>query len=365
MLKKEQIKKDYNLKSLPTIELSPEESDRFIDCIVDESKMDEYARVIKMNRPQKDIDAIGFGEGRFLVPSDAMNESKYKKQFSHNRINLDTEESMGALAVFDSDLEDVAHIENPNQYKKHLMSIVTRKIANELEEVYYMGDTHGVNDFCDDDLRGRYDGWRYIINHSQQGDAYYNEVCGAANILEACTCSGVSGCSLDFDIPGKIAEQQTTAPYNWEFKYHKMLKTMPSKYKNQGLDKFVFLNSDLVTQDYFEALSARSTGIGDNIFLGKMTPQYGRVPIVDIPLMPTNLGDPAAGEDGVIGAGEYTDVILTPKQNLVIGIQRKIKMEYWRYPPDQATYIFYTLRSAVAVENVNAIVFLRCLEHEC
>jgi hypothetical protein len=145
-----------------------------------------------------------------------------------------------------------------------------------------------------------------------------------------------------------------------------MLKAMPSMYKaNNGLSKMAFLNSDLVTQDYIAALSSRSTGLGDAVFTGKVAPQYGVVPIIDVPLMPTTLGDPNTGQDGVVGAGNYTDVLLTPKNNLIVGIQRDIKVETQREAADQATYLFYTMRVCVAVENINAVVLLRCLDHNC
>jgi hypothetical protein len=147
-----------------------------------------------------------------------------------------------------------------------------------------------------------------------------------------------------------------------------MLKTMPSKYKAaNGLANMVFMNSDLVTQDYFMALSARGTALGDSIFTGATPTKVGGVPIISVPLMPTNLGDPTAtpSTDGVVGGGAYTDVLLTPKNNLIIGIQRDIKIESKREAADEATYVFYSLRMDVAIENVDACVLLRCLEHAC
>jgi len=372
LLEKFKVNK-YNLISMPTISLSPEEADRFIDYIVDQSVMKNYARIERMSRTEKNIRAIGFGDARFLYPADNFDESKYKKQWTHNKITLVTKKARGAIAVFDDDLEDVRHIENEDAFMDHLMKIVTRKIANELEEAYYIGDTHGLNGFSNDDIRSLWDGWRYIINHSQSGQQYYNEVTGGAYILDACLCESGSSCpsgSADpdavFQFPGQIAEQDPNPPYNWEFKYHHMLKRMPSKYKqNNGLANMVFFNSDLVTQDYLEALSQRGTALGDAIFTGKMEPAYGRVKIVDVPLLPTNLGQDSDGTYGLIGGGEYTDVLLTPKNNLIVGIQRDIKIETQRVPADEATYVFYSIRTTVAIENVNAVVFLRCLEHRC
>jgi len=363
LLSRFKIGKSFNLISMPTIELTEEEADRFIDYIVDESVMKGYARVEKMTRPQKNIRAIGFGDARFLYPADHFDESKYKKQWTHNKITLTTSKARGAIAVFDDDLEDIRSIESEDAFMDHLMRIVAKKIANELEEAYYIADTHGLNGFAADDIRGIWDGWRYIINHSASGQQYYNNVSGGAYIKDACLCqsgascpSGKSDPDAEFSFPGLIAEQDPNPPYNWEFKYHLMLKNMPSKYKaNNGLANMSFLNSDLVTQDYLEALSQRGTALGDAIFTGKMPPAYGRVPIVDIPLMPSNLGQDGDGTYGLVGGGNYTDVLLTPKNNLIVGIQRDIKIETQRVP----------LRTTVSIENVNAVVFLRCLEHRC
>ena len=362
MLNKFRLEKSFNLISMPTITLTEEEADRFIDYMVDESVMKNYARIERMKLPQKNIRAIGFGDGRFLYPADEFNESKYKKTWVHNRIQLQTIKARGALAVFDDDLEDVRGVTTPDGYADQMMKIIAKKMANELEEVAYMGNTGTTpNNFANDDLRGQLNGWRYQINNSAAGSTYYNSVSGAADIKEACE-GGSSG--DDFDLAGKIAEQDTSAPYNWEFKYALMLKNMPSKYKaNNGLGNMVFLNSDLVTQDYLIALSARSTMLGDSIFTGVTKPQAFGVPIIDVPLMPTNLG--TAATYGTIGGGSYTDVILTPKNNLIIGIQREIRMETQRVPADEATYVFYSIRFDVKIENVNAIVFLRCLTHAC
>jgi len=368
LLRQKKLEK-YNLIALPTIDLTPEEADKFIDCIYDQSIMKNYARLEKMSKPTKYIRHIGFGEGKFLYPGNYFDESKYKKQWTHNRITLTAQKIRGCVAVFDDDIEE--NIEGP-AFKTHLVQIITKQIANELEFAYWMGDTQGYQgtagaggtSWCPDDIESLWDGWRYIITHSQSGQTYYNDVCGAANIKEACDESS----GAEWSLPGMIAEQNTSQPYNWEFKYEQMIKNMPAAYKAAfGLQNMTFLNSDLVTMDYISALSARATALGDAVFTGKVTPQYGRVPIVDVPLMPTNLGADGLTPDnyGILGTGSYTDVLLTFKNNLIIGMQKEIKMEPQRSAADECTYYFYTMKVALAIENVNAIVFTKCLTHQC
>lgn len=367
------IKKAYNLISMAEIQLQAKEAEQFIEYAWDESTLKNYARKVIMDRPQEEIRGIGFGEGRFFVPANEFNESKYKKQWAHNRIRLQTVELLGAFPIYDKDVEDLKHLENEASFKNKLMSMVAKKMANELEEIGYIGDTHGLNDFCPDDARVTVDGWRYIINHSAANQPYYNNVTGSSHIKEACVCQSGASCpsgqdapGAHFHFPGMIVETDPQPPYHMEVKYHKALKNMPHRYKaNNGLASMAFLNSDLVTQDYLGALSNRGTALGDAIFTGKVPPAYGKVPIIDVPLMPTNLGQDADGTYGLLGGGEYTDVMLTPKDNLLIGIQRDIRIEPWRYPPDRATYFFYSIRVAYGIENVDAIVFIRCLAHEC
>ena len=67
LLRKKEINK-FNLISLPTVNLLGEEADKFLDCIVDQSVMKNYARIVKMTKPTKYIRHIGFGEGKFLYP---------------------------------------------------------------------------------------------------------------------------------------------------------------------------------------------------------------------------------------------------------------------------------------------------------
>ena len=364
LIDKWKMQKGFNLISIPSVTLTEQEADTFLDMVFDESSMIKYARIERMIKPQKNIRALGFGSGRFLYPAGEFNESKYKKEWTHNKIQLATKEARGCVAIFDDDLEDLRGIETEAEWKIKLMGMIGKKIANELEEVGWISNTGAApNAFAADDLRHMFDGWRYQTYYSQLvTDTYWNAaVPGGARVITACD-GGTSGSV--FDLAGKIAEQDTAAPYAWEFKYHRALKLLPSKYKmHGGLKNMNFLNSDIVTMDYLEALSQRATAIGDGIFTGAVDPSYLKVPIVDCPLMPTNLG--TAAPYATIGAGDYTDVLLTPKGNMIVGIQREITIETERSAADQCTYVFYSVRLDFTIENTNAVVMIQCLTHAC
>ena len=402
--KREQIEK---MISLPNIVLEAEEADRFIDYIVDESVLKDSARVERMSKQTKNVRALGLGDARFLKPGATFSSSDYLKTLSENKIQLTSKKLRGCVAIFDDDLED--QIEG-DAFADHVMRMVAAKIGNELEEIFWIADTAGLGSFAATDARSVFNGWRYQIKNSQAAagylSGYYNTVSGRATLMTAIaeaaypggtpalgtichpttpngfvyivSVSGATsgeptwptilggivvdgGCTwrchaYDCTLAGKIAEQNSSTPYNWEFKYGNMLKKLPSKYKKVGMANLRFWQSDQITQDYVDALSARATILGDKAILGQGPLQYGTVPIVPCPSMPMTM-DAA----GVLGGGVYGDTLLTPKGNLILGIQRAIKIESQRVAADEATYWFYSMRADNAIENVNACVLLEKL----
>ncbi|MBA7527670.1 hypothetical protein ES705_19848 [subsurface metagenome] len=417
------------LVSMPLIELAPQEAERFQDYIFDQSVLKNNARQIKMQKATMNIRAIGLGTGKFLHPGDKFSSSDYKTKLTHNLIQLTAKEVRGCAVVADDDIQD--NIEG-DAFVDHIMKMVTKQIANELDEAYWIGDTKGVGGFDDDDIRRLFDGWRYRITHSAAGiptnDEYYNKVSGSATILNAApgdtaalstpgatqtdpcvittsaahdystgdtikitnvegmtelnnklytitvlsdttfsldsidstaytawTSGGV--CTIqDFLLTGKIVEQNSSPPYNWEFKFSKARRVLPAIYKKDGLANLRYFTNDQVEEDYIEAIAARNTSMGDLAITGKAPIQFGKIPIVSCPLMANDLN--VAGK---LGAGSYTDCLLTHKDNLIVGIYKEIQVETERQAADRATYFYYTLRADLAVENVNAIVLIKNL----
>jgi len=407
---------------MPTIILAAQEADRFIDYVYDQSVLKNNARQVKMQKASVNIRAIGLGTGRILHPGSTFSSSDYKTSLTHNLITLTAKEVRGCIVIPDDDIQD--NIEG-DAFVDHIMKMVTKKIANELDEAYWIGDTHSLSGFANTDIRSLFDGWRYRIMHSGDGEDYENDVSGSAIVLNAapgataaitgasqaspCVITAVghgfstgdqvkitnvegmtelngklykitvltvdtfsldsvdstgytaytSGgvCTIqDFLLTGKIVEQNSSAPYNWEFKFGKARRVLPSIYKKEGLANLRYFTNDQVAQDYIDALSARATNIGDLALTGGAPLKSGVIPIVPCPLMANDLD-----ADGVLGGGGYTDCLLTHKSNLIIGIYKEIEMETERQAADRATYFYYTLRADLAVENVNAIVIIKNL----
>ncbi len=343
--------------SLPNITLEAEEADRFIDYIVDESVLKNNARIIKMQKQSKNIRPLGLGSNRFLYPGDGFSASDYLATLSDDLIVLSSKKLRGCLVVHDDDLEDSP---DGDAFMDHLMKMVAKKIANEIEEIFWIGDTADVSGFAATDARSKFDGWHFILDNSQSGETYENDVEGSCTILDAA--NATTDHDSDFVLAGRIAMVDGTAPYNWEFKFNQMIRSLPSKYKKIAHKDLRFFCNDLVLENYLEALESRATILGDNAILGDGPLHYHGIPIISAPLMSSEMAAATDSDKCKLDEatpGTYSDVVLTHKDNFIIGIQRDIKVETQREASDESTYVFFSLRMDTKIENVNAAVLLK------
>jgi len=356
LLSKKEFIKSTSLIAMPNIELDPEEADRFIDYVIDESFWNKNARIEKMTRNEKNIRYMGYDSSkRFLKPADTFASSDYVKTFSEGKITLSSKKLRGCVVIYDDDLED--NVEG-QAFADHLMKVIAKRVANELDEVYYVSNTTSTG-FEATDARHMFNGFRYnLLNFSPTSGT----IPGAAAELDASS----TGAGADFVNAGKIAERNATTGV-WEFKFAKMLASLPSKYKITGLTNLRYFCNDIVVSDYIEALSDRGTALGDAAILGKAPISFGTIPIVNIPLLPTTYESGSAGTEIYAAAQDttykYTDCILTNNTNFIIGLHRSLKMESQRVPADEATYIYYSIRADLAIENPEAAVILHNLTH--
>lgn len=350
--------------SLPEITLLPEEADRFIEAVWDLSSMKNHARLVKMKSQTKNVRAIGFGSGRILVPGDEFDQSKYKKQFAENKIELSAKEFRAGVLIKDSDLEDI-NVGSAAEFKSTLLSMCRKQMARELDEIYWIGDTHGLSGFANDDARSELDGWRYQFDNSQATETYFNDVTGACIIMDASNTVTAKKANYTLSVTDGIAEQASGVPYNWEFKWVAMQKYLPPEYKLDGLKKLRYFMNDMVVDNYIEALMNRSTPLGDAVLTGKGTLHFGMIPVVPCPLMPTTMAIKDAGQHEFYDPttpGDLTDCLLTHEQNLIIGIQKEIQLEVERSAADRGNYFFFTIRTDAKIEDVHAAVFLKRLK---
>lgn len=262
------------------ITFAPEESDKFLDYIIDSSVFKSSARVVKMSQQQKVIRAIGL-VSNVLKPKSTMMTSDITTTLGAGAITLNAKKVRGAVLISDDDLEDAPE---GDAFKDHLLKMIARQISNELDRAYYLSEPGASSEAERLDLEDLWKGWRWrILNET-------NAVTGQARVLDARS-------EDDFAFTtGYIAEQNTNPPFQWEIKFGKALKVMPGRYKKIGLENFRFFLNDEVESDYVEALSSRGTALGDKIIIEGGVVTYGKVPVVGAPLIPTDLPVPTGDE---------------------------------------------------------------------
>jgi len=348
------------MQAFSSITIAAEEADHFIDAMVDQSTLKNMARVVKHTTETTNIRHIGFGSGKFLKPAGTFSSADIKKIFSENLIALTTDEIRGCVVIYDKDLED--GIEG-QAFTRHLMELVAKQMANELEEYYWLGEKSvAMSGFANNDIRSLRDGWRYHIDNSQSGETYFNDVTGAARILDASNTVTAKYFSFADTTADYVAEQSTSAPYGIEFKVARMIEAIPNEYAKY-INEFRFFMNPRTWRNHKLYVSKLATQLGDMGVLGTLKDEVEGIPVVQAPLMPLTMEIYAAGqhENYDVDNGTLADVLLTPPNNLIVNFQRNLFMEPSRSAEDRATYFYYTIRTGMAIEDVHKCVLLKRL----
>lgn len=286
--------------------LNPEQSDKFIQILMDSPTIINQARVVTMNGPQKKINKIGFGS-RILQPavsSTALADNKRVKP-DLGQIILNTKEVIAEIHIPYDVLED--NIEGGNisasmggsagGLQDTIMRLLGQRAALDLEELAILGDTALVGS---DPYLGLLDGFM------KQATAHTASAGGATiskNLFKAA------------------------------------IKAMPDKYLRVRGDNSFFVSVDNETE-YRDTIANRVTGLGDAALVSANSLAAFGSPIVAAPLMPNASG------------------IYTNPNNLIFGIQRKVNLEFDKDIRARTFIIVLTTRLDFKIEEADAIVRL-------
>lgn len=290
------------------IGLSIEEADTFIDYMIAESSLMKNARIERMASATKKIYKLGIGS-KVLVPATAVEDPGETVSVNTAQIVLTSKEMIAITRVSDDALED--NIEG-DEFVDHLMRMIASAAANQLEYAYLMGK---VVDPATD-INELFTGWYERALSERDG----------SHILDA---------------------EDDTDRYIEREKFSKLLKALPLKYRGVNKKNLRFIVASDIEQDYADTLAKRNTALGDAAAMGSIELAYRKVPIVPVALLPTNL---AVGE-----AENGTFILLTDYNNLIIGLQRDIRIETQREARLRATDFVMTLRGDIQMENTDAV----------
>jgi len=390
----------------------PEEADRFLDYVIDQSYWKGAARIIKMAKLEKNIRAIGLAStSRVLRPPSgfSISDDLTKTDVAEDTRTLSAAKSRGVVPIYDDDLED--GIEG-DAFANHLMKLIATAVANELDAAFFMGAK--AADVAD------------AVDIEDLWDGFYKRILADTWLTNTATILTADANT------GEYAAAWNDTTKLWEFKFGSMIRQMPEKYR-KNLTNLRFFCPSNVALDYVNVLASRGTILGDSAILGKAPLQYGTVPIQTIPLMPSTEFVPVAGTHGdstidaeaaagqknvpVVATTNFTagdtvsiglrtgaeaykfetfvvdsvdsgvklvsltdlvythdaadteaveevtlngsPVILTHKDNFVIGLHRDLKLETERDAANERTLFWFSIRADCNVENVESVVLYK------
>ena len=268
--------------------LNPQQSDKFIDYVFDQTMLRQNARTIKFTPETLNIDKIGVGS-RVAVAAAEAEDPGVRRGITATKITLTPVEVMVPFEIGDTFRE--INIEGQN-VDEHIVRMMAMVFANDLEDLFINGNTLGPavveSAYRDGGSASKYctDGYMKLVN-------------GWLNLAEAGHRTNAANAGIS---PGMFSA---------------MLNSLPPKFKRDR-KKLRFLASVETEQLYRERLSQRATPGSDRTIenADAMTP-FG-VPLVAVPLLqqqPTIVEHLAmnTGTSGTATALKYA-----PVANLVV-----------------------------------------------
>lgn len=235
--------------------LNPEQSDRFIDYVFDETVLKEIARTIRFRNEEAWIEKIGIGR-RAAVPAAEGVDPGIRRGVNQSRVVLKPVEVMVPTEITSTYLE---HNVEGESAEEHILRMFARQLANDWELLCIHGNTGGILVFQDeildngnttevvvDTYLALFNGW---LKQAENG-----------NVVDA------EGGTLSASI------------------FRKALKAMPTKYKKDK-SNLVWVVPTSLEEAWRERMSARATNLGDQSMQtqNRLTP-FG-IMMVPVPLM--------------------------------------------------------------------------------
>lgn len=288
--------------------LNPEQTDKFIQTLIDSPTVLNAARVVTMLGPQKKINKIGFGSRilRKATSATPLADADRAKP-DLGQVVLNTKEVIAEIHLPYDVIEDNIEggsINSPmgssaGGLQDTLVTLLGNRAALDLEELALLGDTTNASD----DYLALADGFLKIAN---------------SHIVDA------AGATLTKDV------------------FKAAIKAMPDKYLRVRSDMNFFVSVDNETE-YRDTVANRVTGLGDAALVTASALAVFGSPIVAAPLMPNANG------------------IYTNPNNLIFGIQRRVNIEYDKDIRARKFIVVLTARVDFQIEEKDAAVVIKNL----
>lgn len=310
--------------------LKPEQSNRFIDFVVDQSNLMRNARVIRMRTPQMEIDKLSIGT-RLLAKATEATDTGANAPVTFSKVSLSSVKLRLDWELSTESLED--NIEGAS-LEDHIAQVMARQTANDMDDLLINGNT-------------------------SSGNALLKALDGFVKLA--------LGSGVTVDEGGNNVSRAT---------YDRILRNMPTKYLQKRNELRFFSGPGLVQDTSFSlqnpnSATAATAGapapgstFGEQAFMNGAIRANGGpgatglapygIPLVEIPLMPETVAGDYSG-----AAGSHGYVELTFPNNRIVGIHRDITV-YRQFQPKTDT-IEYTqfVRLASNIENGGSYVIAK------
>lgn len=373
--------------------LYPEQADKMLDFVEDETTMKGFARMVRVKGGKRLIEKINVAD-RVALPKAEAADPANRRGVSTSVVEIEPKEIMVPFSIEDSVGEE--SIEDDADIKSHVAKMMGKRLANNLEQLFWYGDPLGPAILHSDWVEGG-------SASDYRKDTYYGLINGWLKRAE-------SGHVVD-------AQNQKMSPALM----NKALKALPTKFRKNKMNLKFFASADH-EQDYRDSIGSRATPKGDQalnaegnlpaygvelvpVALLMPEPQYVEnsvgnsdgttptalsfAPIDDLILTPTTLGlspiapfvlatdytvDEAAGTWtsllAGIGAGVTVKatyltagrMILTLKSNLVWAVSRDIRVERARNIWSTTDEYAITVKVDAVYEEVDAVVLVKNIQ---
>lgn len=373
------------------IGLSQEEADRFIDFVIDESSLKDKIRLERMNTRSKKIDVLNLA-GKVLKPGTEVVDPGETVAISTRQIELIAKEVVAIVRISDDSLED--NIEG-DDFADHLMELIAKAAANELEVANIYG--RKLSPGSPTVIEQLWDGWRELI-------------LGGGHIVDA---SG-AGFSDRFIDRTKMSALVKSLPTKFRKNKRDLMLHMSDDIDEDWANLFL-MGRDTVLGDQsieemrrhryrgiaFEPSGLARTDLPVLVSGGGSTTGDANEPAGETVLAVPSTTNFANGDKVVIARGTaleevktilsfvadtsitltegldfaqtsgYTieeatddgaDVILTNPKNLILGVQREMRVEPDRLPRLRATDWVLTMRVIPEIAEADAAAILEKLK---
>lgn len=299
--------------------LKPEQANRFIDYMFDQTVLTKECRVVRMKSDTAEVDKLNIGQRIVRGATEAV-DTGVNAPATFTKISLTTKKLRLDWELSSESLED--NLEG-DELEDHIARLMATQFGNDVEDLAINGDTTSS-----DLLLKQFDGW-------------YKRALAGGHVVEG------GGAPLSLDL------------------LNKALKAMPRNFMQRRQQLRFYTGSNAI-QDYLYAFVQQGAdpwagpGSGhDNPVRTEGTAGFsaGRPFGVELKEVPLFEEDDAGTYSGA--SGEHGHVELTFPLNRLLGVKREVVV-YREFKPkkDAIEYTSY-VRTGVAIEELNCYVVVR------